>query len=216
MQKNSFDSLFLSPFHRKTFSVGIGGTGVQQHIQIILPHGCLANTVHFHIQPPLARIVEVQHIVRFFRVVVLIADGEQRLIGQHRFFRQQRAAHKNMVSLGVAHEAWAPFAEGKGGIFKNPTLLALAEKHGKTVGQVILRALIQSDVIVIPKTVRPERMAENIDVFDFVLDAEDMAAFATVEDPDFPPIFDHFDVSTVKWMLGELVHKQQLGGAPLY
>ena len=131
-------------------------------------------------------------------------------------FRQQRAAHKNMVSLGVAHEAWAPFAEAKGGIFESPTLLALAEKHGKTVGQVILRALIQSDVIVIPKTVRPERMAENIDVFDFVLDAEDMAAFATVEDPDFPPIFDHFDVSTVKWMLGELVRKQQLGGAPLY
>lgn len=131
-------------------------------------------------------------------------------------FRQQRAAHENMAELGVAHEAWAPFAEAKNGIFEHPVLLALAEKHGKTVGQVILRALIQSDVIVIPKTVRRERMEENFDVFGFTLDAEDLAAFAAVEDPSFPKIFDHFDLGTVKWLLGDLVRQQQLGGATLY
>lgn len=131
-------------------------------------------------------------------------------------FRQQRVAHENMVELGVAHEAWAPFAEARNGIFENPSLLAVAEKHGRTVGQVVLRALIQSDVIVIPKTVRRERMEENFDVFDFTLDAEDLAAFAALEDPSFPPIFDHFDLSTVKWLLGDLVCRQQLGGATLY
>lgn len=131
-------------------------------------------------------------------------------------FRQQRAAHENMAELGVAHEAWTPFAEAKNGIFEHPVLLALAERHGKTVGQVILRALIQSDVIVIPKTVRRERMEENFDVFGFTLDAEDLAAFAAVEDPSFPKIFDHFDLGTVKWLLGDLVRQQQLGGATLY
>ena len=121
-----------------------------------------------------------------------------------------------MAELGVAHEAWAPFAEARNHIFENPALLALAEKHGRTVGQVILRALVQSDVIVIPKTVHRERMEENFDVFDFSLDAEDLAAFARVEDSSFPPIFDHFDLGTVKWLLGDLVRQQQLGGATLY
>ena len=131
-------------------------------------------------------------------------------------FRQQRAAHENMVELGVAHEAWAPFAEARNDIFENPVLRQIAEKHERTIGQVILRALIQSDVIVIPKTVRRERMEENFDVFDFALDAEDLAAFAALEDPSFPPIFDHFDLGTVKWLLGDLVRQQQLGGDTLY
>ena len=131
-------------------------------------------------------------------------------------FRQQRAAHETMSALGVAHEAWAPFAEGRGDVFRNEALAGIAEKHGKTVAQVILRALIQSEVIVIPKTVHPERMAENIDAFDFSLDADDLATFAALDDPSFPPIFDHFDVGTVRWMLEELVRDQQLGGAALY
>lgn len=79
-----------------------------------------------------------------------------------------------------------------------------------------LRALIQSDVVVIPKTAHRARMEENIDVFDFELDADDLAAFTTLDDPAFPRIFDHFDVGTVRWMLEELVRTQQLGGAPLY
>ena len=131
-------------------------------------------------------------------------------------FRQQRAAHENMVELGVAHEAWAPFAEARNDIFENPVLRQIAEKHERTIGQVILRALIQSDVIVIPKTVRRERMEETFDVFDFALDAEDLAAFAALEDLSFPPIFDHFDLGTVKWLLGDLVRQQQLGGDTLY
>ena len=131
-------------------------------------------------------------------------------------FRQQRAAHETMLALGVAHEAWAPFAEGQNDIFQNRALAGIAEKHGKTVAQVVLRALIQNDIIVIPKTVRRERMEENIDVFDFELDGDDLAAFSTLDDPTFPRIFDHFDVGTVRWLLEELVRKQQLGGATLY
>ena len=131
-------------------------------------------------------------------------------------FRQQRAAHETMRALEVAHEAWAPFAEGQNGIFHNEALAGIAEKHGKTVAQIVLRALIQNDVIVIPKTVRRERMEENIDVFDFELDGDDLATFAELDDPAFPPIFDHFDVGTVRWMLEELVRNQQLGGEPLY
>ena len=131
-------------------------------------------------------------------------------------FRQQDAAHEVMAGLGVAHEAWAPFAEGKNSIFTNPVLAAIGEKYGKKPGQVILRALIQKDVVVIPKSVRRERMEENFDVFDFSLDEEDMAAFAALDDGSFPRIFDHYDPKTVAWMLGDYVKKNQLGGGTLY
>ena len=131
-------------------------------------------------------------------------------------FRQQDAAHEVMAQFGVTHEAWAPFAEAQNGIFENPVLAGIAEKHGKTIAQVALRALVQKDVVVIPKTARRARMEENLDVFDFALDAGDMAAFAALEDPSFPRIFDHFDIPTVTWMLGDLVKQQQLGGATLY
>lgn len=131
-------------------------------------------------------------------------------------FRQQHAAHTNMETLGVAHEAWAPFAEGRNGIFANPVLAEIGAKHGKTAGQVILRALLQQDVIVIPKTTHRERMAENIDVFDFRLDEDDMARFATLDDPSVAPIFDHFDTATVSWLLNDLVARQQLAGHKLY
>ena len=131
-------------------------------------------------------------------------------------FRQQDAAHEVMASLGVAHEAWAPFAEGKNSIFTNPVLAAIGEKYGKKPGQVILRALIQKDVVVIPKSVRRERMEENFDVFDFCLDEEDMAAFAALDDGAFPRIFDHYDPKTVAWLLGDYVKRDQLGGGTLY
>lgn len=131
-------------------------------------------------------------------------------------FRQQDAAHEVMAGLGVAHEAWAPFAEGKNGVFTNPVLSAIGEKHGKKPGQVILRALLQKDVIVIPKSVRRTRMEENFAVFDFELDEEDMAAFAALDDGSFPRIFDHYDPGTVAWLLGEYVKKNQLDGGTLY
>lgn len=131
-------------------------------------------------------------------------------------FRQQDAAHEVMAGLGVAHEAWAPFAEGKNGVFTNPVPSAIGEKHGKRPGQVILRALMHKDVIVIPKSVRRARMEENFDVFDFELDEEDMAAFAALDDGSFPRIFDHYDPGTVTWLLGEYVKKNQLDGGTLY
>ena len=131
-------------------------------------------------------------------------------------FRQQDAAHEVMASLGVAHEAWAPFAEGRNNIFTNPVLAAIGEKHGKKPGQVILRALMHKDVIVIPKSVRRARMEENFDVFDFSLDEEDMAAFAALDDGSFPRIFDHYDPKTVAWLLGDYVKRDQLGGGTLY
>ncbi|MCL3777635.1 MULTISPECIES: aldo/keto reductase [unclassified Actinomyces] len=131
-------------------------------------------------------------------------------------FRQQDEAHRVLSDLGIAHEAWAPFAEGQNNIFANPVLTEIGARHGKTAGQVILRALMDKDVIVIPKTVRRERMEENLDVFDFELTDADKAAFAALDDPSFPRIFDHYDPTTVRWLLGELVKKQQLGGAALY
>ena len=131
-------------------------------------------------------------------------------------FRQNAEAHEFMTSLGVVHEAWAPFAEGKNGIFTTPVLTAIGAKHGKTAGQVTLRALIQQDVIVIPKSVRRARMEENLDVFDFSLDEEDMAAFAALDDGSFPRIFDHHDPKMIAWLVNERIRKADPSGAALY
>ncbi len=89
-------------------------------------------------------------------------------------FHQQKAAHAYMSQYGVAHQAWAPFAEGKNDMFNNPVLLSIAQKHGKTAAQVALRFLLQEGVSVIPKTVKVERMRENMEVFDFALDEKDL------------------------------------------
>jgi 2,5-diketo-D-gluconate reductase A len=90
-------------------------------------------------------------------------------------FRQQHEAQQQMAELGVQIESWGPFAEGKNGLFTNATLLKIAEEHGRTVGQVVLRWLTQRGVIAIPKSVRPERMAENLASQDFNLTDTDMA-----------------------------------------
>lgn len=131
-------------------------------------------------------------------------------------FLQERAAHENMAELGIVHEAWAPFAEGQHDIFNNPVLSEIASKHGKTVAQVILRALIQQGVVVIPKTVRRERMEENIDVFDFELDAADMDTFATLHNDATPRIFDHHSLESMRWLLADFVKKDGLNGGALY
>lgn len=128
-------------------------------------------------------------------------------------FRQQATAHANMVDLGVQHQAWAPFAEGQYNIFANSVLTQIGEKYGKTPGQVILRAFIQRGIVVIPKTMHRERMAENFAVFDFVLDEDDLAKFATLEDETLPPIFDHFDTNIIKWLLDNRVNREL---RPLY
>ena len=96
-------------------------------------------------------------------------------------FCQQTEAAAVMASEGVQIESWAPFAEGRNNLFGNGTLVSLAAKYRKSVAQVVLRWLIQRGVVVIPKSVRPERMAENIDVFDFHLAPEDMDLIATLD-----------------------------------
>lgn len=96
-------------------------------------------------------------------------------------FNQQTEAHKFLGEFGIVHEGWAPFAEGAHDIFKNELLGLIADKHHKTIGQVILRWNIQRGVVAIPKSVKPERIKENIDVFDFELTDKDMANIATLD-----------------------------------
>lgn len=110
-------------------------------------------------------------------------------IETHPFF-QRDEDHKWMDKYGVAHTSWAPFDEGKKGIFTHPLISSIADKHGKTTGQVILRFLLQNDVILIPKTTHRERMIENMDIFDFTLDADDMARMRTLDEGQ-SSFFDH-------------------------
>ena len=116
-------------------------------------------------------------------------------------FHQRVADQELMAAEGVQIESWGPFAEGKNNLFTDPTLTAIAEAHGKSVGQVVLHWLIERGVVVIPKTVRPERMAENLDVFDFELTDEEMASIATL-DQGKSQFFDHRDPTMVKWLSG--------------
>ncbi|MDG0790996.1 aldo/keto reductase [Cohnella ginsengisoli] len=91
----------------------------------------------------------------------------------HPFYQQHESA-AFMKEQGVQHQSWAPFAEGLSNLFGNETLSAIAEKHDKSVAQVVLRWLVQREVVVIPKSVRKERIVENFDIFDFELDADDL------------------------------------------
>jgi 2,5-diketo-D-gluconate reductase A len=99
----------------------------------------------------------------------------------------------------VQIESWGPFAEGKNDLFTNPTLGEIGAAHGKSVAQVVLRWLTQRDVVVIPKSVRPERMRENIDVFDFELTTDEMTRIAAL-DTGATLFFDHHDPAMVKWL----------------
>ena len=112
---------------------------------------------------------------------------------------QQQEAELFLKKEGIQQEAWAPFAEGKNGVFTNPVLTAIAERHGKSVGQVMLRWLLQRGISVIPKSVRKERMQENMDVFDFELSADDMAQIATL-DTGRSTIINPDDIETARWM----------------
>ena len=116
-------------------------------------------------------------------------------------FHQQIEAQKFLQDHGVQVEAWAPFAEGRNNIFQNETLLALAAKYNKSAAQVILRWLVQRGIIALAKTTSKARMVENISVFDFELDAQDMAAMTTL-DTKTSSFFDHRNPEMVKW-LGE-------------
>jgi 2,5-diketo-D-gluconate reductase A len=114
-------------------------------------------------------------------------------------FHQQAEAVAFMAAKGVQAEAWAPFAEGRNKLFENDVLRAVAERHDKTVGQIVLRWLIQRGIVSLAKTVRPERMAENIAVFDFALSEKDMAAISMLE-TGTSCFFSHRDPEIVEWL----------------
>ena len=122
----------------------------------------------------------------------------------HPFFQQQ-AANSFLAQEGIQHEAWAPFAEGQNDIWNNAVLKAVAAKHGRTVGQVVLRWLNQRGVVVIPKTVHKERMAENLDIFGFTLSEQEMNAIAMLETGK-SPIYDDTDLATTKYIGTHRIH----------
>ena len=112
-------------------------------------------------------------------------------------FNQQIETQKFLQENNVQIESWGPFAEGKNNIFQNELLLSIAGKYRKTVAQVILRWLTQRGVVVIPKSVRKERIEENFNIFDFELGNEDMDAIISL-DMKVSSFFDHRDPETVK------------------
>jgi len=113
----------------------------------------------------------------------------------HPFF-QRTVDQELMRERGVRIESWGPFAEGRNNLFSDPTLTEIGAAHGKSVAQVVLRWLTQRSVIVIPKSVRPERMRENLDVFDFELSAGELARIAEL-DTGASLFFDHRDPAVV-------------------
>ncbi|WP_432651181.1 aldo/keto reductase [Huintestinicola sp.] len=116
-------------------------------------------------------------------------------------FRQQKKAHEIMKKYSVAHESWGPFAEGRKNFFSDPVLNGIGAKHGKTAAQTALRFLMQSGVIVIPKSVRRERMEENLNVFDFSLTDEEMSELAKLDENE-SAFFSHYDPDTVEFLTG--------------
>ncbi|HAL81615.1 MAG TPA: 2,5-diketo-D-gluconic acid reductase [Mucilaginibacter sp.] len=116
-------------------------------------------------------------------------------------FNQQIETQKFLLENNVQIESWGPFAEGKNNIFHNELLLSIANKYDKSIAQVILRWLTQRGVVAIPKSVRKERMEENLNSLDFALGSEDMEAIKTL-DTNTSSFFDHRDPAMVKW-LGE-------------
>lgn len=114
-------------------------------------------------------------------------------------FQQQVENQKFLSDNDVQIQSWGPFAEGKNDIFRNEVLSVIGQKYNKSVAQVILRWLTQRDVIVIPKSVRKERMVENFNIFDFELTAQDMQAIAPLDTKE-SLFFDHRDPAIVKWL----------------
>ncbi len=120
----------------------------------------------------------------------------------HPFF--QRAADQELMrERGVQIESWGPFAEGRNDLFTDPTLTEIGAAHEKSVAQVVLRWLIQRNVVVIPKSVRPGRMRENLDVFDFRADRDELARMAAL-DTGAMLFFDHRDPAIVTQIGQEL------------
>ncbi|WP_339187694.1 aldo/keto reductase [Paenibacillus sp. FSL R5-0490] len=117
-------------------------------------------------------------------------------------FQQQVDSAVFMKEQGIQHQSWSPFAEGRNNLFGNEVLVSIAEKHNKSVAQVVLRWLVQRDVVVIPKSVRKERLIENFDIFDFVLSPEELATISTLDTKE--SLFMKIDNPEVAKMLGNM------------
>lgn len=118
----------------------------------------------------------------------------------HVFFQQQEA-RKYMDDLGVAHMSWGPLAEGKNNFFSNPTLTAIGQAHDKTAAQVALHYLLQRGVIVIPKSVRKERMEQNLQLFDFTLTDKEMDEILKLDTATPLVMPSHHDPEITKWFM---------------
>jgi 2,5-diketo-D-gluconate reductase A len=114
-------------------------------------------------------------------------------------FFQRQPDEDLMREHGVQVQSWGGFAEGKNNLFTNPVLTGIGEAHGKSAAQVVLRWLIQRNIVTIPKSVRRERMEQNLDVFDFDLTEEELAQIATL-DTGTSQFFDHRDPAMVAWL----------------
>ncbi|MCD8124862.1 MAG: aldo/keto reductase [Lachnospiraceae bacterium] len=133
-------------------------------------------------------------IANFCEVVPAVNQVETHL------FQQQKTAKSVMQKYGTQIESWGPFAEGRNNYFNNPVLNAVAARYGKTPAQTALRFLLQSGVVVIPKSTHRERMEENFNVFDFELDTEDMEKLEAL-DTARSLFFSHYDPQTVEWFM---------------
>ena len=119
-------------------------------------------------------------------------------------FNQQIIPQKIMKEYGTQIESWGPFAEGKNNLFTNETLVEVGKKYNKTAAQVALRYLIQRDVVIIPKTVRKERMIQNFDVFNFELSEEDMKEILKLDKKE-SLFLSHYDPETVKLLVNHKI-----------
>ena len=115
-------------------------------------------------------------------------------------FQQQKTAKVYLKKYGCQIESWGPFAEGKNNMFTNPVLTEIGKKYGKTAAQTALRFLMQSDVVVIPKTTHKERMEQNMAVFDFKLSDDDMSEIEKLDGGD-SLFFSHYDPKMVEWFM---------------
>lgn len=115
-------------------------------------------------------------------------------------FQQQKIAKQYLEKHGCQIESWGPFAEGRNDFFNNPTLVEIGKQYNKTAAQVALRFLLQSDVVVIPKSVHVDRMQQNFNVFDFTLSQEDMKKIEAL-DTNESLFFSHYAPETVEWFM---------------
>lgn len=118
-------------------------------------------------------------------------------------FQQQKTAREYLTKYGCQIESWGPFAEGRNDMFTNPVLTRIGAKHGKTAAQTALRFLLQSGVVIIPKSTHRNRMEENFDLFDFTLTQEDMADIEALDGGE-SLFFSHYDPKTVEWFMSIL------------